>query len=71
MGSATARNQENRPKDQERNGGQKTRVLQGSRGQWEELIPVASVFALQGFLAPYAERVQIPKDSSCTRFRAA
>ncbi len=27
-----------------------------SRGQWEELIPVVSVFALQGFLAPYAER---------------
>ena len=31
-------------------------LRQGSRGQWEELIPVVSVFALQGFLAPYTER---------------
>src|SRR5580698_9592401 len=37
--------------------GRKNRALwQGSSGQWEELIPVVSVFALQGFLAPYAER---------------
>jgi hypothetical protein len=31
-------------------------LRQESRGQWEELIPVVAVFALQGFLAPYTER---------------
>src|SRR5271167_2562804 len=37
--------------------GRKTRALRkGSRGQGEELVAVVSVFALQSFLAPYAER---------------
>jgi hypothetical protein len=45
---AAARNLEYRPKDQA--------LWQGSSGQWEELVPVVSVFALRGFLAPYAER---------------
>jgi hypothetical protein len=57
MGSAAARNLENRPKDQERKRRQKTRALrQGSRGQGEQLIAVVSVFALQSLLAPYTER---------------
>jgi hypothetical protein len=36
--------------------GRKTRLYGKGQAAWEELIPVVSVFALQGFLAPYAER---------------